>query len=104
MNITIDDAGLSELIRRVVLATIAELEQRRGPGGDRIAYTEEEAARMLGMKRHALRDERLRGRVTASMVAGRRPRYTLADLVDYLSAGKSARDDFGVHGMPRKSR
>lgn len=88
MNITIDDDSLAELVRRVVLATIAEMEQRRGPG-DRLAYTEEEAAALIGMKRHALRDERLRGRIQAAMVAGKRPRYTLADLTDYLSAGRA---------------
>lgn len=52
--------------------------------GTRLAFTEEEAAEMLGLAEHVLRDERLRGRIGASKVVGARIRYKRQDLDAYL--------------------
>ncbi len=60
------------------------LDSVRGQLNGRIAYSEEEAARLIGLEAHALRDERRRGRVRAYQVIGGRIRYTREDLVAYL--------------------
>jgi hypothetical protein len=65
----------------------AQTEQDRAAiGGDKLAYTEPEAARMLSLHPHQLRDERLRGRVQASVGPGRTVLYSRQDLLDYLAA------------------
>jgi hypothetical protein len=38
------------------------------------------------MEQHQLRDERLRGRIGASQIVGRRWRYTRDDLLRYLQS------------------
>src|SRR5262249_32972554 len=52
----------------------------------RLAYAEAEAARLIGLKYHQLRDERLRGCIQASQIVGRRIRYLRNDLLDYLTS------------------
>jgi hypothetical protein len=51
---------LRPLIRQVVEEVIAALEQFRAQGGDKIAYSEVEAATLLSLRPHQLRDERRR--------------------------------------------
>jgi hypothetical protein len=41
---------------------------------------------MIGLAPHRLRDERLRGRITASSIVGRRVRCLRQDLLDYRAA------------------
>jgi hypothetical protein len=72
--------GLQEVATQV----LAILDADRARLDDRIAYCEEAAARLLELEPHQLRDERRRGRITASTVVGRRIRYTRADLLEYL--------------------
>jgi hypothetical protein len=83
--LTLDPAAFRPLIEAVVTEVMARLEETRAtlPDG-RLAYSEEEAAGMLALEPHVLRDERRRGRISASQIVGRRVRYTKADLVDYL--------------------
>lgn len=57
--------------------------QTIGQGVERLAYSEEEAATLLGVSKNTLKFERHRGRVEASKV-GRRIRYTRQQLEDYL--------------------
>ncbi len=78
------------LIETVVRRTLEE-EGRwacRLPDDGRLAFSEPEAAAMLSMNPWQLRDERLRGRITASKIAGRKIRYTKQDLLDYLAAAR----------------
>jgi hypothetical protein len=76
------------IIKAVVAETLAQLEadRRLVPENGRLAFTEEEAARLLGLEPHQLRDERRRGRIGASSIVGRRIRYTRGDLLAYLRA------------------
>src|SRR5712692_3845790 len=69
------------LIEQAVEAAMARLEQARATLGDRLCYSEPEAAAMLGLQTHQLRDERLRGRIKASSIVCRRIRYTRQDLM-----------------------
>ena len=41
---------------------------------------------MMGLHPHQLRDERLRGRIKASVGPGRKILYSRQDLLDYLEA------------------
>jgi hypothetical protein len=85
VNLSIDPEALRPLIAEVVAQTLAALDADRG----RLAYSEAEAARMLGLNPHQLRDERLRGRITATQIVGKRIRYTKADLQAYLDARRT---------------
>jgi Helix-turn-helix domain len=88
----IDPESLRPLIEQVVEATAARLEEARATAGDRLAYSEPEAARLLGLQPHQLRDERLRGRIRASAIVGRRIRYLRADLMEYLLSRRWSKD------------
>src|SRR5262249_58504706 len=85
LALAVDSDSLKALVRAVVAEVISELEQARQqiPEG-RLAYSEPEAAAMLGLQPHVLRDLRLRGEIRASQVVGRRIRYVREDLVAYL--------------------
>jgi hypothetical protein len=81
-----DPDALRPLIESVVAEAIGRLEAAR-PGaaaGERLAYGEAEAARLIGLNAHQLRDERRRGRITASVGPGRKILYSLEDLKTYL--------------------
>jgi hypothetical protein len=89
LTLTLDPAALEPLIRATVEATVARLEFARATLDDRLAYGEAEAARLLGLEPYVLRDERLRERITASSIVGRRIRYTKRDLLDYLASRRT---------------
>jgi hypothetical protein len=77
--------ALEPLIRHVVEEVLAKVEADRARlDGERVCYSEPEAAALLGLAPHQLRDERRRGRIAASSIVGRRVRYTREDLVQYL--------------------
>jgi hypothetical protein len=71
-------------------AALAEMLARFGPA-DRLAYAEREAAQLLGVKSHVLRDARLRGEITGAKL-GRGYAYTRADLLAFLERRKNAPD------------
>ena len=88
----IDPAALTPLVRQIVSETIAQLEAARAqiPDAGQLAYSEEQAAALLALEPHVLRDERRRGRISASSVVGRRVRYSRQDLIDYLASRRIA--------------
>jgi hypothetical protein len=86
VQITLDQETLRPLVKAVVAEVLAELDQVRSTlPTDRLAYSESEAAQMIGLQPWQLRDERRRGRIAASGVVGRRIRYTRSDLERYLA-------------------
>jgi hypothetical protein len=87
-NLPLDDL-LRPLIRETVRETIAQMGSDKAQFDGQLAYTEEQAAALLGLRVHQLRDERLRGRIAASVIVGRRVRYLRADLVAYLMARRT---------------
>jgi hypothetical protein len=89
LSLSLDVDALRPLIREIVVETVAQLETARATLPDRLAYSEPEAARLLGLAPHVLRDERLRGRIAASVVVGRRIRYLRSDLENYLMTRRS---------------
>jgi hypothetical protein len=56
INLQLDAAVLEPIIRKVVAETITQMEAERAKLGDRLAYSEPEAARLLGLREHQLRD------------------------------------------------
>jgi len=80
MKITLDQADLRPLIEQTVEATLARLNEREAQLGGRLGYGEAEAARLVGVAPHVLRDARLRGEVRASKI-GKRVVYPRAELL-----------------------
>lgn len=80
-----DINDLKPLIRHVVTSMLDEIESRDARLGDRIAYSEAEAAGLLGVPRHVLRDARLRGEIAAKKI-GKEYRYSRSALIAFVEA------------------
>jgi hypothetical protein len=81
-----DIPNLEPLIKATVVAVIDEIRANEATLGDRLAYPEAEAAALLGIARHVLRDARLRGEIVGHTV-GRKILYSRASLLKLLSDG-----------------
>ena len=92
VSLNIDPESIRPVIDQAVAAAFARAMEAWAKVGDRLCYTEAEAAAMLGLKEHQLRDERLRGRIKASSIVCRRIRYTYADLMEYLMSRRWSKD------------
>ena len=88
INLQLEPALLSPLIRQIAAEIICQLETDRAKLGDKLAYSEAEAARLLGLRQHQLRDARLAGTISCSQITGRRIRYTREDLLRYLAENR----------------
>src|SRR5262249_53987099 len=75
---------IGEVIQQALGARGALRDLLPDDGG--LAYSEAEGAALLGLHSWQLRDERLRGRIPASRITGRKIRYTRQDLLEYLAA------------------
>ena len=78
MKIHIDDDELKSLVKMAVRETIELASQ-----DERLAYTEMEAAKLIGVARHVLRDERLRGRVPHGK-CGKKIVYSKRQLLEFI--------------------
>ncbi len=81
--ISFDDVLLQPLIERVVATVLDRLQGEQDSLRDKLAYTEAEAAALLGIQRYVLRDARLRGELAGSRV-GKRILYERQELLEYL--------------------
>jgi hypothetical protein len=91
LSVNLDPETLRPLVQLVVGEVLAALEADR----DRVAFTEQEAAALIGMKHHVLRDLRLTGQVSASRSVGGRILYQRSDLVAYLAERRVEADGTG---------
>jgi hypothetical protein len=80
---------LRPLVTEIVEECLARLEAAKGALPEKMAYSEPEAAQLMGLNVHQLRDERLRGRISVSRVVGNKIRYLHADLVGYLTRNRN---------------
>jgi hypothetical protein len=87
MQIQVEVEELRPLVEQIVAEVLRMLP---APADNRIAYTEPEAAAMLGLPRHVLRDCRLRGEITGRRV-GKRVIYGRQVLMSFL-ASEAERD------------
>ena len=87
VRIQFDREDLRPLVQLAVAEAMDRMEQERAKFNGRLAFTEPEAAALLGVKPHVLRDCRRRGELQGSRV-GSRILYTRADLLDFLERQK----------------
>src|SRR5262245_51869805 len=88
-----DLESLRPLLRQMAAELLEELSSRRLPteqpssGGDgvvRLAFSEAEAAAMLGVATHVLREQRRLGRIECCRGPGRRIMYRRDQIENYL--------------------
>lgn len=83
MRLELTDHDLRPLVAAVVGEVLTNLEQRGMRDSEKLAYSEAEAAAMLGVNRHQLRDARRRKEIVGSR-AGKSVVYSRQELVQYL--------------------
>lgn len=83
MHFAFDPKDLDPLIARVVQVAVRQLERDKSLLGDRLAFPEAEAAALLGVARHTLRDARLRGELVGCRV-GKKVVYERDELIRFL--------------------
>lgn len=83
-TLQIDPESLAPIIEAAIERTLARFNAANAALPEKLCYSEAEAARMLELNHHQLRDERRRGRIKASRIVGRQVRYLRDDLQDYL--------------------
>jgi hypothetical protein len=87
LKIEFDREDLRPLVHLAVAEALGRMEEERAKLNSRLAYTEPEAAVLLGVKPHVLRDCRRRGELQGAKL-GSRIVYTRADLLDFLDRQK----------------
>ena len=87
LKIEFDRDELRPLVHLAVTEALERMEEERAKFNGRLAFTEPEAAVLLGVKPHVLRDCRRRGELQGAKV-GSRIVYTRADLLDFLERQK----------------
>lgn len=85
--------ALKPLIEQVVAEAMRATADTGASLDKRLCYSEAEAAELLGLEPHVLRDERLKGNIKASQIVGRRIRYLREDLANYLRSRPWKRED-----------
>jgi len=83
MKFELQPDDLRPLVKLVVTEVIERREADRGKLDGRLAYTEPEAAALLGVQPHVLGDARRRGEIVGSRV-GKRVLYERDQLLDLL--------------------
>lgn len=78
-----DIAELEPVIRAAVVAVLDELRHSELARSEQLAFPEAQAAAMLGIAKHALRDCRLRGEIEGVRL-GKRVAYTREALLRFL--------------------
>jgi hypothetical protein len=85
MPFIFDARELRPVVKMVVEEVLRQAKSDQAKlDGNKLAFSEEEAARLLDIEPHVLRDERRRGKIKASQIVGRRIRYMQSDLLDYM--------------------
>ena len=84
MKFVIDETDFEALVEGVVDATVAKLEANQAKANGRLGYPEAEAAALIGVAPHVLRDCRLRGEISARKV-GKRLVYSRDALLRFLN-------------------
>ena len=87
LKIEFDREELRPLVHLAVAETLDRMEEERAKLNGRLAFTEPEAAVLLGVRPHVLRDCRRRGELQGAKV-GSRIVYTRADLLEFLERQK----------------
>jgi hypothetical protein len=86
LSLNLDPDVLRPFVEAVVRETVAVLDAARERTGDRLAFPEAEAARLIGLAPHQLRDLRHRKGIAFTRGVGGRIFYQRHDLLAYLAA------------------
>jgi hypothetical protein len=87
VRIQFDREDLQPLVQLAVAEALSRMEDERAKLNGRLAFTEPEAAALLGVKPHVLRDCRRRRELQGAKV-GCKIVYTRADLLEFLERQK----------------
>ncbi len=87
VQIQFDQDALRPLVHLAVAEALERMEDERAKLNGRLAFTEPEAAALLGVKPHVLRDCRRRGELAGAKV-GSKIVYTRGDLLEFLDRQK----------------
>ena len=87
LQIQFDQDALLPLVHLAVAEALERMEEERAKFNGRLAYTEAEAAVLLGVKPHVLRDCRRRGELQGAKV-GSKIVYTRTVLLEFLERQK----------------
>jgi hypothetical protein len=87
VRIQFDRDDLRPLVEIAVAEALDRIEEERAKSSGRLAFTEPEAAALLGVKAHVLRDCRRRGELRGAKV-GSKIVYTRAELLEFLDRQK----------------
>jgi Helix-turn-helix domain len=79
-----DIRELAPLLRECVRQAVEEIAASDAKFGERLAYPEAEAAALLGVAKHTLRDMRLRGEISGKL-AGKKMTYDRRELLRWLA-------------------
>jgi hypothetical protein len=90
VRIQFDHDDLRPLVALAVTEAMNHLEEERAKFNGRLAFPEPEAAVLLGVRPHVLRDCRRRGELQGAKV-GSKIVYTRADLLEFLNRQKENR-------------
>lgn len=85
MKIDLEAADLQPLVQQIVREVIDQREADDAKLNGRLGYTEAEAAGLLGVQPHVLRDARRRGEIHAKLV-GKRYIYSRAAILAWLAS------------------
>lgn len=80
-----DPESLKPLIAAVVTEVLDQVKADEAKLNGQLVYTEPEAAALLGLRPHQLRDERLKERIQASVGPRGKIMYSRGDLLGYLA-------------------
>jgi hypothetical protein len=83
MQLQIDADDLRPLVQQVVREVLVQVREDEAKANGRLAYREAEAAALLGIERHRLRDARLRGELHARR-CGKVLLYPRSELLKYV--------------------
>jgi hypothetical protein len=84
MELKIDPDLMRPIIAEVVKEVWKAIEDENQKFTEKLGYSEAEAAALLNVHQHVLRDERMRRRIRASKIVGGRIRYLRSDLMEYM--------------------
>lgn len=87
MKVVLDPEDLRPIIREVVREVREEFEAERQKLGEQLAFAEPEAATLIGVPWHVLRDCRLRGEISGRRVS-KRTIYSRQELLAFLESSK----------------
>ena len=89
VDLHLETSELRPLVQSIISEVLLQMDQIRQAHGDKIAFSEDEAAAMLGLNPWQLRDVRRSGKITHTRIVGNRIRYTRNDLMEYLRQNQS---------------